>query len=482
MRQRVALPPDAAAAAAGVAATTLAAAWVVRTPGEIAFVTIAGPVAFAAAALAFALWPHLAFAALIPFFVFTPTLKVFFDERIGAAKDLVVIAACVAAAVIFIQERVGRRRLPVDSMVIVVIGFVATMYVLNVGGNITGGDAYGSAWFHGVRLRLEPLLLLAAALILPQPRRSLRFAALSTLVTACAVALFGLAQQVLGPERLVELGYRYDSEVRTIEGHLRSFGSLDSPFVYAAFLALSLGIALFWPLRPSVRVATVSIILAGLAASLVRTTAVIAVALFALWVARRGYPRAAVLLAAVSVVAGLAVFATLESSTTRTVQASPSLYLTLNGRTTVWEERLGGKYPAWLVGEGVGSAGTAATRAQGSASPNVQPQSDLGYTVDSGYFVTLLDVGIAGLVLTLLLFGRIALIAYRAATSRGDDAGWIVLAVLATTAFTALTAEIFTDFPNAYLAMLMVGLAYGALWSEPRDLQGPAAPARGARA
>lgn len=479
MRQRVALSPDAAAVAAGLAATTLAAAWVVRTPGEMALVTIAGPVAFAAVALLFALRPEIAVAGLIPFFVVTPTLKVFADERIGAVKDLIVIAAAVGAAAVFLQRRLARTRLSVDPALIVIVGFLAIMYVLNVGGNVTGGDVYGAPWFHGVRLRLEPLVLLVAALTLPNPRRNLRYAAVSTVVTACAVSLYGLLQQALGPERLVELGYEWDREVRTIEGQLRSFGTLDSPFVYAAFLALALGVALFLPLRPGVRFAAVTIILAGLATSLVRTTTVIAVALFALWLARRGYPRAAVLSAAVAVVAGLAVFATLESSTTRTVQANPSLYLTLNGRTTVWEERLGGKYPAWLVGEGVGAAGTAATRAQASASPTVQPAADVGYTVDSGYFVTLLDVGIAGLVLTLLLFGRIGIVARRAA-SRGDPAGWIALAVLVTTVFTALTAEIFTDFPNAYLAMLLVGLAHAAAWSgaPASDLRLRAAAAR----
>jgi hypothetical protein len=333
------------------------------------------------------------------------------------------------------------------------------MYVLNVGGNLTGGTAYGSAWFHGVRLRLEPLLLFVSALVLPYPRRSLRFAAISTIVTACVVSVYGLMQQALGEGRLVELGYEYGRELRTIEGQLRSFGTFDTPFTYAAFLALALGVALMWPLRTSVRLAAVSLIVAGLVSSFVRTTAVIAVALLALWIAQRAYRRAAVLLAAVAIVAGLVVFSGLESRTTRTVQASPSLYLTLNGRTTIWEERLGGNYAAWLAGDGVGATGTAATRAQVSASPDIEPEPDLGYTVDSAYFVTILDVGIAGLALTLLLLGRIALIAWRAA-SRSENAGWVALAVLITTAFTALTAEIFTDFPNAYLAMLLLGLAY----------------------
>jgi hypothetical protein len=459
VRQRVALPPDAAALAAGLAATVLASAWVVRVPGETAFVTLAGPVAFAAAAVLFAQRPHIAFAAIIPFFAFTPMLKVFVDERIGAVKDLIVLAASVAAAAVFLQRRADGTRSVADTTVIVIVALIATMYVLNVGGNLAGGDAYGNAWFHGVRLRLEPLLLFLAALVLPDPRRSLRFAAISTIVTACVVSVYGLTQQALGEERLVQLGYEYGSELRTIEGQLRSFGTFDTPFTYAAFLALALGVTLLWPLRTSVRLAALSLIVAGLAVSFVRTTAVIAVALLALWIAQRGYRRAAVLLVAVAIVAGLVLFSSLESRTTRTVQASPTLYLTLNGRTTIWQERLGGNYAAWLVGDGVGAAGTAATRAQASSLPDVEPEEDLGYTVDSGYFVTILDVGVAGLALLLLLLGRVALVGGRAA-AHGQAAGWVALAVFITTMFTALTAEIFTDFPNAYLAMLLLGLAY----------------------
>jgi uncharacterized membrane protein YhaH (DUF805 family) len=459
VRQRVALPPDAAALAAGLAATVLASVWVVRVPGDTAFVTLAGPVAFAAAAVLFAQRPHIAFAAIIPFFAFTPMLKVFVDERIGAVKDLVVLAAFVAAAAVFLQRRADSTRGVADTAVFVIVALIATMYVLNVGGNLAGGNAYGSAWFHGVRLRLEPLLLFVAALVLADPRRSLRFAAISTIATACVVSVYGLMQQVLGEGRLVELGYEYGSELRTIEGQLRSFGTFDTPFTYAAFLTLALGVTLLWPLRTSVRLAALSLIVAGLAVSFVRTTAVIAVALLALWIAQRGYRRAALLLTAVAIVAGLVLFSSLESRTTRTVQANPSLYLTLNGRTTIWQEHLGDNYAAWLVGDGVGAAGTAATRAEASASPNIEPDPELGYAVDSGYFVTILDVGVVGLALLLLLLGRVALVGARAA-SRGEPAGWIALAVFITTIFTALTAEIFTDFPNAYVAMLLLGLAY----------------------
>lgn len=471
MRHGVPFRADLLAAAAGATATVLASTWVVRVPEEQALLTLAGPVAFTAMAVAFAVRPHLAFATLIPFFVFTPALKVFVDVRIGALKDVIVAAVVVAAAATFVHRRLHRVRAVRDPVAVLLVSSLAALYVVNVGGHLSGESVYEVAWFHGVRLRLEPLVLFIAALVLPDPRRNLRYAAGSTIATACVVATYGLVQQILGPERLVDLGYEYGHEVRTIETQLRSFGTLDTPFTYAAFLALALGIALVGRLRPSVRFVSVAIIVAGLAAALVRTTAVIAVALLAVWLASKGRKQAAVFLAVVAAVAGLAVFVSLESRTTRTVQANPQLYLTFNGRTTVWQERLEGKYGAWLAGEGVGTTGTAATRAERSLLGDREESTGEGHIVDSGYFVTLLDVGVVGVALALLLFARIAAAAGRA-VSRGDHAGWITIAVLVVTLFGALTAEAFTDFPFAYLTMLMLGLGHAASGAEPESAAG----------
>ena len=84
------------------------------------------------------------------------------------------------------------------------------------------------------------------------------------------------------------MGYSYRSEVRTIGSHLRSFGSLDDPFTYAAFLLLSLSGVIFWMRRGALAFCCATVIVFGIAVSFVRTAAVISVALVAIWLARKG--------------------------------------------------------------------------------------------------------------------------------------------------------------------------------------------------
>ena len=52
---------------------------------------------------------------------------------------------------------------------------------------------------------------------------------------AFVVAVVGIMQQVVGEARLLDFGYSYDGAIRTIDGRLRSFGTMDEPFAYAAF-------------------------------------------------------------------------------------------------------------------------------------------------------------------------------------------------------------------------------------------------------
>ena len=40
----------------------------------------------------------------------------------------------------------------------------------------------------------------------------------------------GLVQQAVGVTRLHELGYAYNTVIRTSHGHLRSFSTFDQPF------------------------------------------------------------------------------------------------------------------------------------------------------------------------------------------------------------------------------------------------------------
>jgi O-antigen ligase len=164
-------------------------------------------------------------------------------------------------------------------------------------------------------------------------------------------------------------------------------------------------------------------------------------------------------------VAGVAVvFAVASGRTaTRSVQVSPTTYLTLNGRTNIWKSTLNS--PAdWVFGRGVGATGTASQRATRGLTSSSPVKAKGGSVVDSSYFAVIADVGIVGLALLIALFARIFLKA-RAAAARGERSGWLAMGLLAVTLLDAMTRESFTAFPTAYLALLLVGVAWAA-WSE----------------
>ena len=210
------------------------------------------------------------------------------------------------------------------------------LYVVNLGGGLSSGQ-HNIAWVQSVRLAGEPMILLLAGLLLPSPRRTLDWAVRSFIFTGVGVALYGIYQQYLGGWGLVALGYAFNEQVRFIGHQMRSFGSLDDPFAYAAFLLTGLAAVLFGMKPGPLKVACISIISVGIALSFVRTAAVIGVALIALMMIRAGRTTIAALLLGLSVASALVLlFAVAGASHTRSVRAGPGLYLTLNGRTDVW--------------------------------------------------------------------------------------------------------------------------------------------------
>jgi O-antigen ligase len=410
---------------------------------------------FAATTYAFLVVPHLAVAVTIPVFALLPAAKVLVTPQLGPMKDGIVLAAIVAA----MAMAATRRRsawLGADRWLIVPTLFLLFLYVVNVAGS------HNIAWIQGVRLFSEPLLLLLAGLALPQPQRTLRWAISSLLATACFVAGVGLAQQAIGQWRLHDIGFAFNRQIRTIQGHLRSFGTMEEPFDYASFLALAFAACLFALRRSLLAVAIGTLLLVGLAAAYVRTSVLIVFALLALELARRGRTVVAGALAAAVVVTAVVLVANSRGTESRTyANPTASATITLNGRTSAWRTALGSPLD-WPFGRGVGEVGTAAVRAGYKiAVSGAEIHERRALTVDSGYFATIADVGLVGLVLLLALFGRAAGLA-RAASLRGGSEGWIVLAAIAVIMIDALTRSSFTGFPSAFLGMLLIGVALAA--------------------
>jgi hypothetical protein len=259
--------------------------------------------------------------------------------------------------------------------------------------------------------------------------------------------------------------------VRELGPHLRSFGTLDEPFSYAVLLLLALALVL---LRGRIRpfgYALAAFFSLGLVLSFVRTAALILLAIVGIAIAQRGQPRVAVFVVLIAVSGSALLFAfTSGATSSHSVQISPSEYLTLNGRTGLWSSALGPEPSGWVVGRGVGVVGTASQRARESLTGTASTTRTTGGTyVDSAYPEVAADIGFVGLAILLALFGRLIVLAWRAA-ARGLSSGWTALGILVIVLLDALTRESLTGFPTAYIAMLLLGLA-AATWTadDPRS-------------
>jgi hypothetical protein len=449
-----------AAAGTGILLVFLAVLAVGRVGAQLTFALLLGTATFVGFVAGFAFAPHIFVAATIAYFALLPTLQAFFPSIPEGSKELLVAAAVVAAAGLLLRRR-GTR---LDSTLLILLGLVFGLYVVNIGGGLSGETGHGIAWFHGTRLLAEPLCLFVFGVSVRDPHRTLRWAVAALLGVCLINALYGILQQAIGVPGLRQLGYHYGAEIREISGHVRSFGTLGEPFAYAGLLLLGLVTTLLWYRRSLFVTAALALLGLGLFFSYVRTAALIAVALLALAAARLGRARYAILLMLAALAGAAAVFAAASQKTeTRSVQVNPTTYLTLNGRTNIWKATLSSPSD-WVFGRGVGATGTASQRAARALASRATKKSSGGSIVDSSYFAVIADVGVLGLGILVTFFATLIARA-RVAALQGQRSGWLAMGLLSATLLDALTRESFVGFPTAYISLVVVGIAW-ATWRE----------------
>jgi hypothetical protein len=459
---------------AGAVITTAGAVVAAGSGAKIGVGAVAAVALFVLVVLAFLRVPHYTIVGAIFLFACSPSIKVFVSSSLGGLKDLVSVAAITAAVILIVFYR---RR--VDRPIAVLAALFMILYVVNV------GHGHDTAWAQGVRLSGEPVGLLIAGLVLPNPRRNLRFALGALVCIGVLESLYGLLQQLAGAARLVSWGYSYSQQVRTISGFLRSFGTLDDSFGFAALLYFSLGAVVFWMRSGVLAWIAGAVILAGLASSFVRTAAPILIAFMALGLVRRGQALPAIAFALATLAIATATLLTAGGSESRTytvyfanggttevhATVAGKGALTFNGRTSSWHAAVGSDPFNWAFGRGVGKVGTAALRAtQGllggsSSSGSSSSAASHLYAVDSGYFATMADVGLVGLLVLLALFWRLLSLTRRAAR-QGLTNGWVGIGITTALLIDALTRGSFNAFPTGFIGMLVIGLAVAACQSE----------------
>ena len=459
---------DLALPLAGAAVTILAAYVAASRGATIGIAVLAVLLVYVGTVVAFLAVPHRAVAATIALFAVLPALKVFVSPSIGGIKDVVAFGAISAGIIL-----VGFEKRRLDRWIGLLAGIFIFLYVVNI------GHPHGAEWVTGLRLTGEPILLLLVGCVLPDPRRNLRWALGAFAGVGVLVALYGLLQQGLGISHLEALGYVYGMQIRQIGPSLRSFGTMDDPFAYAAFLYFAVAAA-FWVIPKGwLRWVVETILLLGLLVSFVRTAGLVLLGFLALiaFSRRLTFPALA-LLAAVAVLGGLTLshssgiqtqsyevyFANGGSALISRPVNDPGGVL-LNGRVSAWTAAVGSRPLDWIFGRGVGDVGTAAQRASVgvlSTTMNSATADTQATAVDSGYLATVADVGIVGLIVELALFGRIMFLGIQQIRA-GRTNGWMPLSFLLALLLDALTRASFTGFPTAFVGLMLVGIAVASL-------------------
>jgi hypothetical protein len=425
------------------------------------FVGLVAVVVCGAAAIGFRRAPHVMAAVVVFGFAVQPTLVFFISPDFGPAKDVIVLAGMLSLLVGACFGLPPERR-RYDAWLVGAILLLLGMYAVNPAG------VHTAQWSNGARLVIEAFGLFLVGYLGPNPTRTWRWAAGALLSVALFNALLGLAQQGVGIQRLVhQFGYQFGNEVRTTAGgQFRSFGTLEDPFNYAALLALALVCALLDLRRRGLAIGIAVVLVIGIAVSFVRTEAILTALILAVVLVRARRVPSAVALLLATTVAALGLLTLLPQSSTSPTSRS-SVLGTLNGRTTGWSELLSD--PADLIaGRGVGAVGSGLARSASTGiyepghfkagrAPTAASSEELR-SVDSSYLATLADVGLAGLVLLVVILGRM-LVLMRLARPGPGAAMWIALGLWLVIVLDATTRSSITAFPYGFIAMYLLGLA-----------------------
>jgi hypothetical protein len=358
----------------------------------------------------------------------------------------------------------GRRRPPwvPVALALVGIGLVSAVVV----GGFQGFTGFRLDFFYG--------LVAWTAWRCPLNKRERDQLVTILMITGTLSALWGLAQQVIGPDRLHALGYEYNEAIRFTGSIMRSFGTFGNPFGLGFFLMVVLLVAVPHVLENPHRLRNQlfafasPICVLALLATVVRG-AYLGLGLGLAFLAWHRY-RALLVLIPLGIIAALLL-------PPEAFSGSSSV-----DRATGWRTQL----PVVMshpFGLGIGATGSAAEKAsaqEAAGSALATPMSvefDRKVYQPDNYFVkTLLELGPIGLWLLLLLFaGLFVHLREAARLADGDDGAFIhgVEALVIAAIAGSMVATYFELFPVDMLTWLLIGQATAMAAERPAKDQMP---------
>lgn len=382
----------------------------------------------------------LALAALVPF----NGLLVFVEEPgvVAGWKELLVVSTLLATFLsAWSPEHARPAKLPGWWPAAAGLAAVALASAALIGG-----------WqaLVGLKVLFFYVLVTAAIWRCPLTPRDRDHLVTILMTTGTLVALVGLGQHVLGPDRLNQLGYQWDETLRTTGGFLRTFSTFNQPFGFGFFLVLSLIVGLPHALsqperwRSRVFLASSPVILVALATTFVRGAWMALV----VGLAYLGFTRYRVLLLAIPLGSLALLFVPQDVSSAALATASGS------ERIASWESELA-LITSQPLGVGVGSSGSAAEKVADltTGTDTFQP--------DNHYYKIAFELGPLGLWMFALLlvaaFGCSRAAARRLPEPDATLAHSVAAMVLAA-AVASTVATYFEIFPMDVYFWLLLGV------------------------
>jgi hypothetical protein len=412
--------------------------------GTVALAAIVALVVVAATVFFVATRPQrgvLLLAALVPFDGLL--LLTHPPSFVNGWKEALVLLTFGAALVAPHSARAtGDRRLPAWLPAIAGLGLVALVSAILVGG-LQAAVAIKIGFFY--------LLVFAIVWRCPLDARERDRLVTILMAVGCVTAAVGIAQQLLGQERLAALGYEYNVTIRTAGGFLRSFSTFNQSFPFALFLMLvllvGLPIALTDPRRLRNRLFLLGLPVYGLGLlSTIVRAAWLGLAVGLLYLGLRRFrslllPLPLALVALLFLPSSLGA-AALSSSSSRE-------------RVGLWESNVA-TVLAHPLGVGIGASGSASEKSAQLAGSDASI-----YQPDNYYYKTLYELGLLGLWLLLLLLVS-AFLAVRGAAAQlsGVDAALAegVAASVLAAAVVSTVATYFEIFPMDVYFWLLLGV------------------------
>lgn len=415
----------------------------------LAAVAGVGPVVGAACvalplSLALAHRPQRGLLALVALTPFDGLLEVIPHPSVLAAWKEVLLMAVLAATFVAPIEARGApgRRLPPWAIGVSALFGLAVVTAVGVG---------SIQALVGLKIGFFYVLAAVAVWRCPLDGRDRDQLVTILMVVGFVTSVYGLVQQLLGPSRLADLGYQYNSTIRFSGSFMRSFSTFIQPFGFGFFvmtvLLLCLPVALDDLSRLRNRLFALATPVLGLAVlSTIVRGAWLGLAVGMVYLAARKY-RALLLLVPL---AGAVVLALPPEAASSVLSSTSSVERTTGWRTNMHQVS---QNP---IGLGVGATGGAAVKAA-----EYTGEQEI-YQPDNYYMKVALELGVVGLWLfVLVLVSAFTVARGQMSTGPPGDRAFAsgLTAVMLASAVASMVATYFEIFPMDLLFWLLAGVA-----------------------